>query len=915
MRPSPHLLVLSLFGFVATGLSQVLAAQAAPVSGKASLPATAGKRTAVSSKKAEPAVSFEADVRPILKAYCFDCHGGGEKLEAKLDLRLRRFLVRGGDSGHAIVPGKPDQSLLLRRLKSGEMPPTTKKVPEDKIAVIERWIAAGAPTRRVEPAQLPAGMDITPDERAYWFYQPVRTPQPPVFRAADRVRTPIDAFVLRRLREKGLTFAPDADRLTLIRRVALDLTGIPPSAAEVAQFVNDGSTDAYERMVDHFLASPAYGERWGRHWLDVAGYADSEGNGTDDTPRPYAYKYRDYVIRAMNADKPIDQFIIEQLAGDELVPRPWNNLKPEQIEKLTATGFLRTAVDGTASGNDLATSNQVVTDTIKIVSSSLLGLTVGCAQCHDHRYDPIPQADYYRMRAIFEPALSPEHWLTPGQRLISLYTDEQRKRAAEVEAEAQKLQAAYNEKQDRFVAAAVEKELGQFPPELREKLRAALSAPAEKRTPEQKLLVANNPKLLISPGVLYQYNEAASNELKADQAKIQAKRAERPVEDFVSVLTEVPGQVPVTHLFYRGDYRQPKQAILPGDLTIAAPEGARLELPEKDPNLATSGRRLSWARHLVDGRHPLVGRVLVNRVWLGHFGRGLVDTPGDFGNLGRKPTHPDLLDWLASEFVGTASPAEPGQGVRVREREGVRPVVQERSVPTPTSGLQTTAGLGWSLKRLHRLILLSTVYRQASVATGKKRVVDSDGSLYSRFPVQRLDAEALRDRMLVAAGRLDLTPFGPPVPIVEDNVGQVAAKDDAPRRSIYLQVRRSRPVSFLTAFDAPVMTVNCERRISSNSAPQALMLMNSDFVVTQASHFAQRLRKEAPEGLRQQVQLAWSIAYGRPATADETEAALRFVQKQTDRQRAALGAEKADVAALTDLCQQLLSSNEFLYVD
>ncbi len=978
MRPRPQLVALSLCGLTLAGgvtAGQATAARR-PAARKSTVrkpavkkPATAKEAKTV--KAAVPTLSYEHDVRPILKAYCIDCHGG-EKVEGNLDLRLRRFIAKGGDSGPGLIPHQPAQSVLLLRVKAGDMPPVGKKVPAEQIAVIEKWIAAGAPTRRVEPEQLPPGMDITPEERAYWFFQPLRRPEPPKFKAADRVRTPIDAFVLQKLREKGLSFAPDADPLTLVRRAAFDLTGLPPSSEEVETYLKDCEAEkeahlriaataagegsrsrsrskssgaspaspaiceicgsacpepepskAYERMIDRLLASPHYGERWGRHWLDVAGYADSDGNGSNDTPRNYAYKYRDYVIRSLNADKPFDQFLTEQLAGDELVPRPWANLKPDQIEKLVATGFLRNAVDGT--GNDPAATNQVVNDTLKIVSSSLLGLSVGCAQCHDHRYDPIPQSDYFRLRAIFEPSLNPARWRTPAQRLHSLYTDEERAKAAVVEAEAQKLQAAFNEKQARYVAEALEVELQKFEPTLREKLREALKTPADKRNAEQKQLIATNPKLLITPGVLYQYNQKAADELKADQAAIAAKRAQRPLEDFISILTEEPGQVPVTRLFYRGDYRAPKEAIAPGDLTIAAPEGARVDIPADDPSLPTTGRRLAWARHLTSGRHPLLSRVLVNRVWLNHFGRGIVDTPGEFGKLGTLPTHPELLDYLASVFATGARGQGPGAGetgspstAATSGSQGSSFILHPSSFRSggpqpPTAG--PAEGLGWSLKALHRLIMTSTVYRQASVADARKRAVDSDGSLYSRYPVRRLDAEALRDRMLAVAGRLDRTQFGPPVPLVEDTVGQVSAKDDSPRRSLYLQVRRSMPVSFLVSFDAPVMTVNCERRITTNSAPQALTLMNSDFVLKQAGHFAERLRKEAPGDLAKQVALAWEIAYNRPVTAEESAAALQFVRKQHDLLRGAVGAEKAEPAALTNLCQQLLSSNEFLYVD
>ena len=283
--------------------------------------------------------TFERDVRPILKEFCLDCHGGNDAPKGKLDLRLKRFAQQGGQSGPAIVAGKPEESYLLDRLKDAEMPPGEKKVPREKIVVIERWIAQGAATLRPEPERLAPGVDISPEDRAHWAFQPVRRQDPPSFRGEERVRTPIDAFALKTLRDHGLSFAPEADLWTLIRRATYDLTGLPPSRQELDTFLADTGPDAYERLIDRLLDSPHYGERWSRHWLDAAGYADSEGNGNDDTVRPYAYKYRDYVVRAFNSDMPLDRFLIEQLAGDELVPRPWNNLKPEQVRTLAATGF------------------------------------------------------------------------------------------------------------------------------------------------------------------------------------------------------------------------------------------------------------------------------------------------------------------------------------------------------------------------------------------------------------------------------------------------------------------------------------------------------------------------------------------------------------------------------------------------
>ncbi|MFN0054472.1 MAG: PSD1 and planctomycete cytochrome C domain-containing protein [Planctomycetales bacterium] len=813
-------------------------------------------------------LTFERQVRPILKTYCLDCHGGGDKLAGNLDLRLQRFAVRGGDSGSAIVPGKPAESLLLERIRAGEMPPGEKKVPTEQIAVIERWIAAGAPVGREEPATLPAGIDITPEERSFWSFQPIRRPEPPQLAntvthpaqlagepTADVVRTPIDAFVLARLRDKGLRLAPEADRLTLLRRASFDLIGLPPTPEAIDEFLNDARPDAYEQMLDRLLDSPHYGERWGRHWLDVAGYADSEGNGSDDSLRPFAYKYRDYVIRALNADKPFDQFVIEQLAGDELAPPPWNNLTPEQTQLLTATGFLRMGVDGTTTGGgDLdAAANLVVADALKIVSSSLLGMTVGCAQCHDHKYDPIPQSDYFRLRAIIEPALDPSHWRRPGQRLVSLYTDADRAKAAAVDAEVNTLQTAFNAKQSMFVTAALEKELEKFPEDQRGMFRDAYNTPADKRSEVQKKLLADHPSVNISPGVLYQYNQKAADELKKDQEGINAKRAEKPVEDFLSVTNEIAGVLPPTRLFYRGDHRDPRQPITPGDLTIVFPEGARQDIPDKDAALTTSGRRLAWARQLMNGRHPLVGRVLVNRIWLHHFGRGLVETPGDFGVLGTRPTHPELLDWLADEF----------------------------------------ARRSWSLKQMHRLIMSSAVYRQASIVGRETlpavvagagpaapdasvidpRAVDTQNAYYWHYPLRRLDAEVIRDRMLFTAGRLDRTLGGPAVPVEENFAGQVLPKGDTPRRSVYVQVRRTKPESFLTTFDAPVMTVNCERRVPSAGALQSLMLMNNESVLKEAEHFAQRLRRETPVDYRREASAAlanrfprhnavWQFGYG-----------------------------------------------------
>ncbi len=752
-------------------------------------------------------VTFEQHVRPILKAFCLDCHGGGEQLEGKLDLRLKRFMLTGGESGATLRVGQPAESLLIKRLKSGEMPPTEKKVPAEQIAIIERWIASGAATVRDEPESLPPGLGITAEERTYWFFQPLLRPSVPVVKQPTRARSPLDHFVLAKLDERGTVNNDQADQFTLLKRATFDLIGLPPTPDEVEQYLSDSAPDAFERLTDRLLASPHYGERWGRHWLDVAGYADSDGDGSVDTIRPYIYKFRDYVVRSLNADKPLDQFLIEQLAGDELVAPPYTNLTPEQTELLVATGFLRMAADPTASGQgDPDTSrNQVVADTIKIVSSSLLGLSVGCAQCHDHRYDPIPQADYFQLRAIFQPALDPKGWVIPRERVISLYTDEDRARAVAIEADAVKLQADVNVKRQKFIDTAFDLEIDKHPAEQREALRAAFKTPADKQTDEQKKLVATTPSLNINGGNLYQYNAGAAEELKKDDASVAAKRGEKKIEDFVSVLMESGGMPNPTHLFYRGDHRAPKQVLLPADLTIAAPDGQRFQIEEKNAALLrSSGRRLAWAKQITNGSHPLVGRVLANRIWLHHFGRGIVDTPGEFGILGTRPTHPELLDWLAVEL---------GAGPR-------------------------------SFKRTHRAVMSSAIYRQSSRRASDAAMKDADGAFYSRFPVRRLEAEIVRDRALAVSSRLNDALFGSPIEVMEDFAGQVHVKDDSPRRSLYIQSRRTKPVSLLAAFDAPVMTLNCDRRPSSTVAPQSLMLMNGDFILAQAEHLSQQVHVE-----------------------------------------------------------------------
>ncbi len=839
--------------------------------------------------------SFEKQVRPILKAHCFHCHGEGEQLEGKLDLRLRRLIAQGGDSGAAIVEGKPDESLLYQRITQGEMPPGDKKMSPAEAATIRAWIAAGAKTARAEPEQAAAD-GFTAEEREFWCFLPVQRPNLPAVRQSDRVRTPVDAFVAAKLEERSLAFSPEADKQTLIRRATFDLLGLPPTPEEVAAFVADASPDAFEKLIDRLLESPRYGERWGRHWLDLAGYADSDGYTNEDPVRKHSYKYRDYVIRAFNQDKPFDHFIQEQLAGDEMLQPPYKELQPEQIEKLIATGYLRMAPDGTGTGgvDQNEARNQVMAETIKIVSTSLMGLTVGCAQCHSHRYDPIPQSDYYRLRAIFEPAYDWKNWRPPQARLVSLYTDADRQQAATIEAEAAKIDAERTQKQNEYIAQTYEKELAKLPEEIRAPVRAAHDAPEANRTPEQRELLKAHPSVNVTAGSLYLYDAKAAADLKERAEKAAAIRGTKPVEDFVHALTEPPGHAPATYVFYRGDIGQPKQVVPPGDLSVLA-SLRPTEIAPDDPAVATTGRRLALAKRLTDGTHPLTARVLVNQFWLHHFGRGIVATPGDFGFLGERPTHPELLDWLASDFV---------------------------------SG-------GWKLKRLHKLLMTSTVYRQASLRDGQRDALDPDDRLYWRMPVRRLEAEVVRDAIIAVSGKLNDKMYGPPVPVMEDEVGQfvvgienlngenrpdkiIPLNGEEFRRSVYVQVRRSRPLAMLDTFDLPAMEPNCDHRNTSTVAPQSLMLMNSEFIVTHASYFAGRVHQEAGDEPKSQIERAWRLAFAADPTPEELAAAIEFVAAQADHfQKNAPADNKSDPKqlALASWCQALLSANRFLYVD
>ncbi len=944
--------------------------------------------------------TYEADVRPILKAHCFRCHGESGEKKGGLDLRLRKLMVSGGDSGTVIVPGQPSDSMLVERIRAGEMPPgDDKRLSDRDITVIEQWIAGGAPTASIEPDTLGDEPIFTEEERNWWSFRQVVRPAVPRLQDASVASNAVDLYLLSRLAQEAAKdpdrkaiyqFARSATPATLVRRASFDLLGLPSAPGEVETFSHDQEDGAWARLVDRLLASPHYGERWGRFWLDVAGYADSEGYTDEDLVRPHAFGFRDYVIAAFNSDKPFDQFIVEQLAGDELVG-PDAVLSDTVIEKLTATGFLRMAPDGTAASGidqDLA-RNQVIADTVQIVGTSLLGLTVNCAQCHDHRYDPISQADYYRFRAIFEPAMDWRNWKTPAARQISLYTEADRQKRSKLEADAKKvddqrkqvaadyiartiaqelllvadalredLRTAYRtavakrtaeqekllndhpsianisegslylydrrrdarvrdieakraEKLQQLIAAATAQELENIPAAVRGAVKAALETEVDNRSPEDVALLAEHPSVVVTEETLAKLDPAATFELAVyDKAATEIGKARikqhlqeftdkatdirgtiQP-EPFVRALRETAGPIPATFVFHRGDHDQPKQQVLPAGLSVFKSDAQVLE---NDPSIATSGRRLRFAKHLTDGRHPLVARVIVNRIWMHHFGRGLVNSPSDFGLLGQRPSHPELLDWLAIEFIES----------------------------------------GWSVKHLHRLIMTSTAYQQTSEVGSALSLVDPENQLYARISVRRLDGDALRDAVLSVSGKLYHKLFGEPVPVMEDEVGQIVIgrenldgerKPTKPiplggeefRRSVYVQARRTRPLAVFDAFDAPAMTPNCDRRASSNVAPQSLLLMNSEFAASFSSGFADRLIAQAGQELRDQIVLGWQLAYGSAPGDEDVVAAMWFVEMQQKTIQQGTPDTKPEAShqqALASFCHALLSSNRFLYVE
>jgi mono/diheme cytochrome c family protein len=796
---------------------------------------------------------FKQGVRPVLEQRCAKCHSG-ETVKSKLDLSDRDGLLRGGENGPAAVAGSAKASLLYRLIthsKEPHMPHKGPKLSDGEIARVAEWIDLGAPYDKPLVAEGAPKVHWTqrtvPDEaRKFWAFQPLRPVEPP----AVAGKTPVDRFILAKLEAAGIAPNPPADRRRLARRAALDLTGLPPTPEEVEALVSDTAPDAWERFLDRLLAGPAYGERWGRHWLDVARFAESHGF-EQDYNRENAFYYRDFVIRALNDDLPFDRFVQWQVAGDELAPG-------EPLAWM-ATGFLGAGAFPTQLTEvEFEPARYDELDNMaSTVGTAMLGLTVGCARCHDHKYDPIPARDFYRLASTFTAAIRSH-------------------KEFDLDPEATKRATAEWEKAHAPFAAAIEKFEKEELPGRFEKWRAARpwEQPGAKFPPE--LVKEVKPAGPIEgerfARALAAYKKIDDAWKKLDKA-VQDSLARKPKPATVMVTTEGLKPLkhhadergfkhfyPETHFLARGDVNR-KEGVAPqGFLQVLTRSEESTWIAAPPAGARTPHRRAALARWLTDverGAGHLLARVIVNRLWHHHFGRGIVATPSDFGAQGERPSHPELLDWLAGELIR----------------------------------------VGWRLKPIHKLLMTSAVYQRSGASDPEKARRDPDGRLFWRWDVRRLEAETVRDAVLSVSGLLDRKMFGPGT-----------LDENSPRRSVYFMIKRSQLISSMMVLDAPESLVSIGQRPTTTVAPQALLFMNNPLVRRAAVAFAKRV--EGPDAVRR----AYAVALGRAPSDREDRTAAEFLARQS----ASYGKEgKADGArlALADLCQVLMSTSEFIYVE
>jgi Protein of unknown function (DUF1553)/Protein of unknown function (DUF1549)/Planctomycete cytochrome C len=843
---------------------------------------------------ADKPVSFAIDIQPVLESSCLKCHGSAIQL-SKLDLRTRETALKGGEKGPALVPGKAEESKLYRLVAGLEKPamPMDGKLTAEQISAIKDWINQGASWDGAAAGKADSGaqlsaledMQIPAEARKYWAFQkPVRHPVPVV---SAELRNPIDRFLEKTRREKGLKAAPRANRITLLRRAYMDLIGLPPTPAETTEFLADNAPRAWERLIEKLLASPHYGERWGRHWLDVARYADSNGF-EHDFSRPNAWRYRDYVVRAFNKDTPYNVFLAEQIAGDEL---DWVT-----EDSLIATGFLRSyAKVGFREKDNPQFRYEYLDDMIATIGRGVLGLTVQCARCHNHKFDPIPQKDYYKMQASLFGYVETDFPLTSREK-----AEAYAKKLADVEARIEPLKREIRRLEEPYRLKLAQEKYKKFPANI----QRAIAIPEDKRTPGETLLANQVIRTTsVSSGeidTIMPAGELAQKKSLSEQIRKIEKERPQPIPMAAGVtdgdyrfapdgagdepapgkgvkreaiegsyLHRGPGryQAPPSYFLIRGDAESRGSLMKPGFVTVATYGNPPAEDPPADGH--TSGRRRALAEWLGSTDNPLPSRVMVNRIWHHHFGRGIVGTLDNFGKMGEKPTHPELLDWLAVEFMNR----------------------------------------GWSVKEMHRLMMTSEAYQMSSQFndTGDAEKDPENINLW-RFRIQRLDAEIVRDAVMSASGALNLQVGGPAVfPHLPDEIldsmkyGIWDREEDGPRvwrRSIYVYRKRGLPFPMFEVFDLPDQNTSCGRRTVSTVATQALTLLNDEFILRQAKLFADRVKEAAPNDVAKQVDMSYRIALTRPPDEKEMAEAMNFLKKQS----------------LASFTHVLLNLNEFLYV-
>ncbi len=799
---------------------------------------------------------FKQHVLPILQQHCFECHGGGEKVRGGLVMTSREALLKGGESGAIIDLDDASASLLMEavRYESYEMPPSGQ-LPQEDIATLQQWIEQGLPfegdftNKNTEVASM--APPVNEATKQFWSFLPVQTPALPSIKNQTWIRDDVDRFILAKLEQSNLHPAAEATKTQWLRRVYYDLTGLPPSPDEVAMFVKDTSPQAYERVVDRLLDSPHYGEKWARHWLDLVRYAETNSYERDGS-KPHVWRYRDYVIRSFNEDKPYNQFITEQIAGDEL-----QEVTPETI---IATGYYRLGRwDDEPADPELAKYDDL-DDIIATTGQVFLGLTVNCARCHDHKIDPIPQADYYSFLSFFQNirrygVRSNDTVLAASVREIA--PEEQKARQqAEIEQHQQEV-----ETNRRRLEKFLEPVLADFEPVEHEEFKHEMN-----RMPLVKKRIGD----VIDQDQFEQFQ-------KMERRRKQLKNFRPSALDSALCVKEHGSTAPRTHVLIRGNPHVPGEEVTPAFLSVLSPPEPQVSPPAHGES---TGRRLALARWLTDANHPLTARVMANRIWQYHFGRGIVRSSSDFGFQGTPPTHPELLDYLASELVES----------------------------------------GWKLKPLHRRLVLSASYRMSSEMNEAAYSQDPANDLFWRFDGRRLTAEELRDSMLAVNGSLTRDKmFGPSVYTqipAEVLAGQSrpgsgwgnSSEEDRNRRSIYIHVKRSLVDPFLEAFDAADTDNSCPVRFVTTQPTQALALLNSEFVNHQAAVFADSLGQDTDKP-EQQVRMALSRVLQRKPTKDEVQRGVALIDRLSTEY------DLPPREALRNFCLVALNVNEFMYLD